>query len=154
MGNKRTCIDKKVVVDPRNGVVFYDDSSCKIRKYHNKGFKNIYSVVVKYRVPTPEKYKVFRMDYGDFHLAHGRFFIETNSQARQPERMDIREVDLLVSTFKGNKLLYEDNIRKVEYGSPRIKSKFRKDAMVGEDVRYYPSDGRSMIHYLTTSERE
>lgn len=153
MGNKKTCIDKKVVVDPHNGVVFYDDSSCKIRKYHNKGFKNIYSVVVKYRVPTPAKYRVFRMDYGDFHLAQSRFFIETNSQARRPSRMDIREVNLLVSTFKGSKLLYEDNIRKVDYGSPRIKSKFKPNAMVGEEIRYYPPAGGNMICY-STSEME
>ena len=120
MGEKDTYIDKNVVVDPHNGVVFYDDISCKIKKFHNKDFKNIYSVVVKYHVPALKKDKIFRMDYGQFSLADHRFYIETSAEAIHPSCMDMKEVSLIVSTFKGNNLLYEDNIRKIEYDNIRI----------------------------------
>ena len=122
MGEKDTYIDKNVVVDPHNGVVFYDDISCKIKKFHNKDFKNIYSVIVKYHVPALKKDKVLRMDYGQFHLAQNRFYIETDTRCPRPKYMDIKEVNLLVSTFKGNKLLYKDNICKMEYNTPQIKT--------------------------------
>ena len=123
MGEKDTYIDKNVVVDPHNGVVFYDDISCKIRKFHNKDFKNIYSVIVKYHVPALNKDKVLRMDYDRFNLAQNRFYIETDTQCPRPKYMDIKEVNLLVSTFKGNKLLYEDNIRNVRYRYPHKSSR-------------------------------
>ena len=123
MGEKDTYIDKNVVVDPHNAVVFYDDISCKIRKFHNKDFKNIYSVIVKYHVPALNKDKVLRMDYGRFNLAQNRFYIETDTQCPHPKHMDIKEVNLLVTTFKGNKLLYEDNIRNVKYRYPHKSSR-------------------------------
>lgn len=139
MGEKDTYIDKNVVVDPHNGVVFYDDISCKIRKFHNKNFKNIYSVIVKYHVPALNKDKVLRMDYGQFNLAQNRFYIETDTQYPHPKQMDIKEVNLLVSTFKGNKLLYEDNICNVKYDTPQIK----QNDMMGEDIYYYSmEDGK------------
>ena len=121
MENKEnTYIDKGVIVDSHNGVVFFDDISCKIKKFHNKDFKNIYSVVVKYHVPALKKDKIFRMDYGQFSLADHRFCIETSAEAIHPSCMDMKEVNLIVSTFNGNNLLYEDIIRKIEYDNIRI----------------------------------
>ena len=136
MENKeKTYIDKDVILDSHNGVVFFDDISCKIKKFHNKDFKNIYSVVVKYHVPTLNKDKIFRMDYGQFSLADHRFCIETSEGAIHPSCMDMKEVNLIVSTFKGNNLLYEDNIRKIEYDNIRIMPNSEQND-AGDEIYY------------------
>ena len=154
MENKeKTYIDKDVIVDSHNGVVFFDDISCKIKKFHNKDFKNIYSVVVKYHVPTLNKDKIFRMDYGQFSLADHRFCIETSEGTIHPSCMDMKEVNLIVSTFKGNNLLYEDNIRKIEYDNIRImQNSEQNDA--GDEIYYSKiSDGTVFrMHHLESKD--
>ena len=154
MENKeKTYIDKDVILDSHNGVVFFDDISCKIKKFHNKDFKNIYSVVVKYHVPALKKDKIFRMDYGQFSLADHRFCIETSEGAIHPSCMDMKEVNLIVSTFKGNNLLYEDNIRKIEYDNIRIMpNSEHNDA--GNEIYYSKiSDGTVFrMHHLESKD--
>ena len=145
--NENTYIDKGVIVDSHNGVVFFDDISCKIKKFHNKDFKNIYSVVVKYHVPALNKDKIFRMDYGQFSLAYRRFCIETSEGTIHPSCMDMKEVNLIVSTFKGNNLLYEDNIRKIEYDNIRIMPNSEQND-AGDEIYYSKNaDGRYFPMY-------
>ena len=119
--NKLAPIQKGVVVDSHRGIVYFDDSACRIKKYHNKGYRNIYSVILTYYAPMLAKKKVIRLDYGQFHQAQGRYFIETSTECA-PNRMSIREIRLLVSTFHGTKLINEDVLRCVEYGKRKLRN--------------------------------
>ena len=119
---QKTPLAKNVVIDSHRGMVYFDDVACRIRKYHDKGFRNIYSVVMVYALREKEKdhSKTIRMDYGNFHQAFGRFMIETSSNCF-PSRMKLKNIQLLVSTFNGRKLMNEDTLRQVEYGKRNIK---------------------------------
>jgi hypothetical protein len=119
--SKLAPIKRGVVVDPHRGIVYFDDSACRIKKYHNKGYRNIYSVILTYYAPMLARKKVIRLDYGQFHQAHGRYFIETGNDC-SPNRMSIREIRLLVSTFHGTKLINEDVLRCVEYGKRKLRN--------------------------------
>jgi len=118
--SKLAPIGKSVVVEPHRGIVYYDDSACHIKKFHDKGCRNIYSVVLTYNIPALRKQKIMRMDYGHFHQAQGRYLIET-SKEYSPSKMIIKEIRLLVSTFKGTKLINKDILRCVEYGKRKLR---------------------------------
>ena len=48
---KRTST-KDVATDPHRGLVYFDDVACRIKKFHGKGVRNLYSVVMTYLVKT------------------------------------------------------------------------------------------------------
>ena len=129
--SKLAPIDKSVVVDSSKGIVYYDDSACRIKKFHDKGYRNIYSVVLTYHVPALAKRKIIRMDYGQFHQAHGRYCIET-SKEYSPSKMNIKEIRLLVSTFNGTKLINEDILRCIEYGKRKLRG--LEGSRIGEEL--------------------
>ena len=104
---KKHTVDKPITVDTRRGVVYYDDFSCFFRKFHAKGIRNIYSVVLKYAVEGSDLGKTIRMDYGSFTNALERFYLERFTK-RQPKKMKLAEISILASTFDGDKLIYED----------------------------------------------
>ena len=124
-------IGKSVVVDSHRGIVYYDDSACRIKKFHDKGYRNIYSVVLTYHVPALAKRKIIRMDYGQFHQAQGRYYIET-SKEYSPSKMTIKEIRLLVSTFNGTKLINEDILRCIEYGKRKLRG--LDGSRIGEEL--------------------
>lgn len=134
--DKKTIARKPVTIDPHRGVVYCDDTPCQFKKYHLKGVKNIYSVTLTYNLKGKEnkgKKKVMRMDYGSFHLAMGRFFIETSNEIR-PSYMNLKEILMSVSTFDGTKLINEDVLRGVEYGGNRVKNgNFVNGDRIGEE---------------------
>lgn len=125
-------IKKGVVVEPHRGVVYFDDSACRVKKFHDRGCRNVYSVVLTYYVPALARKKVIRLDYGQFHQAHGRYFIET-SRDYAPSKMEIKEIRLLVSTFQGTKLLNEDVLRCVEYGKRKLRG-LDENYLLGEEL--------------------
>lgn len=116
---KRTST-KDVATDPHRGLVYFDDVACRIKKFHGKGVRNLYSVVMTYLVKTTKRNYVIRMDYGKFHQAQGRFLIETSYDGC-PSKMNLKEIKLLVSTFDGTKLVNEDVLRTVKYGKRKIR---------------------------------
>ena len=114
--NKPILLQKGIVVDSHKGIIYFDDFACRIKKYHNKGYKNVYSVILTYDTQALAKNKkVIRLDYGQFYQAQGRYLIETSNDYK-PSKMKIKEIRLLVSTFKGTKLINEDVLKCVEYG--------------------------------------
>lgn len=113
--NKLTPIQKEIVVDSHKGIIYFGDFACRIKKYHNEGYRNVYSVILTYYVPALAKKKVIRLDYGQFRQAQARYFIETNTSCA-PSKMRIKEIRLLVSTFQGTKLINEDVLQCTEYG--------------------------------------
>ena len=126
----RTSLAKGIAIDQHRGLVYSDDVACRIKKFHDKGVRNIYSVVMTYLVKTTKRNHVIRMDYGKFHQAQGRFLIETSYEAR-PSKMNLKEIKLLVSTFNGTKLVNEDVLRKVKYGNRNIKKDYKD--RIGEE---------------------
>jgi hypothetical protein len=119
-----------VAIDPHRGLVYSDDVCCHLKKFHSKGVRNIYSVVMTYLVKATRRQKVIRLDYGKFHQARGRFLIETGTE-EHPTAMTIKEIKLLVSTFNGTKLVNEDVLRKVKYGSRKMKEAYKD--RIGEE---------------------
>lgn len=121
---------REVAIEPNRGVVFYDDTACRLKKYHGKGVRNIYSVVLTYSVPNHGK-KVMRLDYGKFHQAQLRFYTETGTEER-PTKMKLSSVKMLVETFKGTKKINSDVLRHVVYGKRKLNAEF--EFCVGEEV--------------------
>lgn len=118
--NKLTPIQKGIDIDSHRGIIYFDDSACRFKKYHNKGYRNIYSVVLTYHIPALAKRKIIRLDYGQFHQAQRRYYIETSNNCT-PCKMNVKEIRMLVSTFKGTKLINEDVLRCVEYGKKKLR---------------------------------
>ena len=129
--SKLAPVTSGVSIEPHRGIVYYDDSACRIKKFHDKGYRNVYSVVLTYHVPALAKRKIIRMDYGQFHQAQGRFIIETGNDCA-PCKMNIKEIRLLVSTFRGTKLINEDILRCIEYGKRKLKG--FDESLIGEEL--------------------
>ena len=118
--NNLTPNQKGIVVDSHRGIIYFDDSACRIKKYHNEGYRNVYSVILTYYAPMLAKNKIIRLDYGQFYQAQERYSMETNNNC-VPHKMNIKEIRLLVSTFNGTKLINEDVLMCVEYNNSKLK---------------------------------
>lgn len=120
--NAKPLLEKGVVVDSHRGLVYFDDVACRIKQFHDKGVRNLYSVVMTYALRGKEKVraKTIRMDYGNFYQAQGRFRIETSSEVK-PSKMVLKDIRMTVSTFDGRKLVNEEVLRKVEYKTRKFK---------------------------------
>ena len=129
MGVMKKTACREVAIEPNRGVVFYDDTACRLKNYHDKGVRNIYSVVLTYAVPNHGK-KVMRLDYGKFHQAQMRFYTETSTEER-PTKMKLNSIKLLVETFKGTKKINSDVLRHVVYGKRNVKAEF--EGRIGEE---------------------
>ena len=60
------------------------------------------------------------MDYGNFKLAHDRYNIETSSNCPAPSNWSLDEIKIVLMTYKGTKLVNEDVMQTVEFGTQKI----------------------------------
>ena len=113
------------------GIPYSDDVAClrALKKCHKRGYRNIFSVRISYVQPDmdghvqldkdghPIKHKEYRMDYGNFKLAHDRYNIETSSDCPGPTKWSLDEIKIVLMTYKGTKLVNEDVMQTVKFGT-------------------------------------
>jgi len=107
------------------GIPYSDDVAClrALKKSHKRGYRNIFSVRISYVQPDkdghPIKSKEYRMDYGNFKLAHDRYNIETSSHCPGPLKWSLDEIKIVLMTYKGTKLVNEDVMQTVRFGNQK-----------------------------------
>ena len=107
------------------GIPYSDDVAClrALKKSHKRGYRNIFSVRISYVQPDkaghPIKRKEYRMDYGNFKLAHDRYNIETSSNCPGPTKWSLDEIKIVLMTYKGTKLVNEDVMQTVKFGTQK-----------------------------------
>ena len=93
----------------RKGIPYFNGASNApyCIKYHNKGYKNIYTVVLDYWHEWSKKSEIVNLNYGDFNLALERSNVERNAT---PGLGGCRlcKVAVIVSTYRGTKKLHEE----------------------------------------------
>ena len=115
---------KKAFIDPR-GIPYSDDVACvpSMLQWHRRGYKNIYSVHIKYRVPkkgpdgtTVFREKVYKMDYGRHHLAMLRYNIETSTE-NVPQNWLLDEIQIFVQTYHNTRMVHEESLCRRGFGT-------------------------------------
>ena len=115
---------KKAFTNPR-GIPYSNDVACSptMFQWHKRGYKNIYSVHIKYRIPrtdvdgiTTFKDKVFKLDYGKHHLAMLRYNIES-STSTTPQKWLLDEIQILVQTYHNTKMVHEESLCRRGFGT-------------------------------------
>ena len=156
------------------GIPYFNDVSCRDRLtlFHNKGYRNIYSVRVSYIRPNGKKaggspigHKMLHMDYGTYGLALDRYNIETSTDYL-PSKWSLREISIVAMTYKDTKLVHEDTLLKVAFGTKllnKIDGKGRNisnkvgewvKTKVGEWVQYNNEDGTSLFYKVEAGGEE
>ena len=94
-----------------------------MKKCHKRGYRNIFSVRISYVRPDmdghPIKSREYRMDYGNFKLAHDRYNIETSSNCPGPLKWRLDEIKIVLMTYNGTKLVNDDVMQTVRFGNQK-----------------------------------
>ena len=105
----------------------------------------------------PIGHKMLHMDYGTYELARDRYNIETSTDYL-PSKWSLREISIVAMTYKDTKLVYEDTLMKVAFGTELL-NKFEGKGRnisnkVGEWVQYNNEDGTSLFYKVEAGGEE
>ena len=102
-----------VMKETKDRIPYSNDFACadRLRLFHEKGNKNIYSVKVCYSMGpdyNPTRRKELHMDYGTFALALERFRCEISADYIRPAKWRMDNIYVVVMTYCGTKLVNEE----------------------------------------------